>query len=114
MRKLSSLAIAFGLLFMSQPMQAWFDGGHMLVAYIAYKNLKPNTQKRVDKLIKKNPLYSTWTKGVASKQKGLTAFVMAATRTSVTRTNSSIATCTLSISRMKRVRRERRPRFQTR
>lgn len=63
----------------ARPCWAWFDAGHMIVAYIAYQKLDPQIQKRVDVLMKLNPMYKTWTKGVASKRKGVVAFVNAAT-----------------------------------
>lgn len=78
MRKVCVLAAALIILF-SQTMLAWFDGGHMTVAYIAYQNLTPPTRARVDSLLQLNPLYPTWTKGVSKKQKGLVAFLHAAT-----------------------------------
>jgi hypothetical protein len=63
----------------ARPLHAWFNGGHMVVAYIAYQNLTPQTKARVDALLKLNKMYAAWTKGVTAKQKGLTAFVHAAT-----------------------------------
>ena len=49
MRKLFSVAAALLLLFSARQAQAWFDGGHMLIAYIAYQKLKPRTRSRVDR-----------------------------------------------------------------
>src|SRR5215475_7753449 len=63
----------------ASPLLAWDGTGHMVVAYIAYKNLTDETRQRVDELLKKNPEYKTWTKGVSKKRKGLIAFVNAAT-----------------------------------
>jgi hypothetical protein len=79
MRKfiLFTTAVAFCLL--NQPLQAWFDGGHMMVAYIAYKNLSRHTRSRVDTLLKLNPMYTAWIKDVPAKQRGVTAFLRAAT-----------------------------------
>ena len=51
----------------------------MLVAYIAYKNLKTPTRSRVDMLLKLNPMYAKWIKGVTRNQRGLVAFMHAAT-----------------------------------
>ena len=65
--------------FWPAPLHAWFNGGHMVVAYIAYQNLTPQTKARIDALLKRNPMYPTWTKGIPSKRKGLTAFMQAAT-----------------------------------
>jgi hypothetical protein len=42
------------------PALAWNDFGHMAVAAIAYKNLKPETRSRVDALVSLNPYYSRW------------------------------------------------------
>src|SRR5277367_1732828 len=61
------------------PADAWFNGGHMTVAYIAYQLLNDHTRARVDELLQKNPMYDTWTKRVADDQKGLVAFMRAAT-----------------------------------
>jgi len=62
-----------------RPAQAWFDGGHMVVAYVAYAKLTPQTRARVDGLLKLNKMYPSWTAGVADEQKGLAAFLRAAT-----------------------------------
>jgi len=78
LRILAVVALSI-LLLVTTPVQAWFDGGHMVVAYIAYQNLTPKTRARVDGLLKLNPMYSTWTKGVTQKRKGLVAFLRAAT-----------------------------------
>jgi hypothetical protein len=67
------------LVISTQSANAWFDGGHMTVAYIAYKNLTPETRSRIDALLQLNPMYSTWTEGVSADQKGLVAFMHAAT-----------------------------------
>jgi S1/P1 Nuclease len=82
MRRLSKqipLVIVLCLFCAVSPIEAWFNGGHMVVAYIAYQNLTPQTKARVDALLTMNPLYKKWTKGVATAQKGVTAFVNAAT-----------------------------------
>jgi hypothetical protein len=79
MRKPFSLAAVILLLIAASPVGAWFNGGHMVVAYIAYQNLTPRTKARVDALLTINKLYPKWTKGVSAKQKGLTAFLNAAT-----------------------------------
>ena len=61
------------------PLLAWDGKGHMVVAYIAYKNLSNETRKRVDGLLKLNPEYKHWTTGVPKKKRVLVAFVNAAT-----------------------------------
>jgi hypothetical protein len=71
---------AFLLLFLAAlPVHAWFNGGHMVVAYIAYQNLTPEIRSRVDDLLKLNNMYAQWTAGVPDSQKGVAAFVKAAT-----------------------------------
>jgi hypothetical protein len=72
-------AAAVWLLLVASPIEAWYNGGHMVVAYIAYQNLTTQTRSRVDTLLQRNGLYAKWTKGVAQEQKGLVAFVNAAT-----------------------------------
>lgn len=62
-----------------RPAHAWWNGGHEIVAYIAYQNLTPATRARVDALIKLNPMYAQWTVDVEDSQKPLVAFMMAAT-----------------------------------
>lgn len=79
MRKLLTIAACLGLLLAASPLEAWFDGGHMVVAYIAYRNLTPKTRGRVDGLLKLNPMYAAWTAGVNDGEKGEAAFVRAAT-----------------------------------
>jgi hypothetical protein len=51
----------------------------MTVAYIAYKNLTPGTRARVDASLQLNPMYDAWTKNLETNQKGLAAFLHAAT-----------------------------------
>jgi hypothetical protein len=73
------VAVVVSLLLCAQNANAWWDGGHETVAYIAYKKLTPGTRNRVDALLQRNPMYNTWIKGVSEQQKGLVAFVRAAT-----------------------------------
>jgi hypothetical protein len=77
LRPLVALVVSF--LLCMQTANAWWNAGHETVAYIAYKKLTPQTRKRVDELLKLNPMYATWTGGVPENQKGLVAFVRAAT-----------------------------------
>lgn len=69
----------FALLLCVETANAWWNAGHETVAYIAYKKLTPQTRKRVDDLLKRNPMYDTWTRDIQDSQKGLVAFVRAAT-----------------------------------
>ncbi|HLG99535.1 MAG TPA: S1/P1 nuclease [Bryobacteraceae bacterium] len=78
-RKLMPWAAMAATLFWAWPVRAWFNGGHMLVAYIAYQNLTPQIRARVDALLKLNDTYGEWTAGVDKRQMGLAAFVKAAT-----------------------------------
>ncbi len=71
--------LAVALIALVQPLRAWSDGGHMVVAYIAYKNLTAETRSQVDALLMQHPMYRKWTKGVAPSQRGLVAFIEAAT-----------------------------------
>jgi len=42
-------------LLITSPIFAWDGTGHMVVGYIAYKNLNDDTRPRVDELLKLNP-----------------------------------------------------------
>ena len=79
MRKVSAVSASLWLFLAATQLGAWANGGHMVVAYIAYENLTPETRARVDSLLKLNKMYRTWTHGVSSGQQGLVAFVQAAT-----------------------------------
>ncbi len=58
---------------------AWDSFGHMMVAAVAYQDLTPAARKKAAQLLKLNPDYKTWIKGVAKADQNETAFVMAAT-----------------------------------
>jgi hypothetical protein len=79
MKVRSYVAMVAALALLTSQGNAWWDGGHETVAYIAYKKLTPATRTRVDAILKRNPKYDTWTKGIAANQQGLVAFVRAAT-----------------------------------
>lgn len=79
MKLRSWVAFAVALVMSTSTANAWWNGGHELVAYIAYKKLTPATRQRVDALVKLNPLYDTWTMGIPAEQRGLVAYVLAAT-----------------------------------
>lgn len=63
---------------MSQA-KAWWDEGHMQIAYVAYKKLTPPVRERADALLKLNPDYPNWTAGAPQGQEKVYAFVHAAT-----------------------------------
>ena len=71
--------IVLATLVVPQPAFAWWNGGHEIVAYIAYQKLTPAARARVDALIKLNPMYAQWTVDVEDSRKPLVAFMMAAT-----------------------------------
>jgi hypothetical protein len=77
--KLRTLTLLVALAIFTSSAHAWWNGGHELVAYIAYKKLTPATRQRVDALIGLNPMYATWTMGIPEDQKAAIAFVQAAT-----------------------------------
>src|ERR1700704_3819968 len=58
---------------------AWDSFGHMMAASIAYDGLTPAARTKAVQLIKLNPDYKLWIKGVAKARQNKTAFVMAAT-----------------------------------
>lgn len=70
----------------AETASAWNDRGHMTVAYLAYKKLKPTKRDRVDALLKLNPKYSEWEATInqqipnaTQKDKNLMIFMIAAT-----------------------------------
>jgi hypothetical protein len=62
-----------------RPAAAWNDHGHMMVAALAYKKLRPAVRAKVDRLVALNPDYPTWVAGVPPAQRGLVAFMIAST-----------------------------------
>jgi hypothetical protein len=73
---------ALGLLlasFLATTASAWDSFGHMMVASIAYNDLTPAVRKKVAPLLKLNPDYKLWIKGVAKANQANIAFVRAAT-----------------------------------
>ena len=47
----------------SSPATAWWDEGHMQIAYVAYKQLTPTVKQEVDDLLRLNGDYPKWTAG---------------------------------------------------
>ena len=78
MRRLT-IALAAALLWPAGQALAWWDEGHMQIAYVAYKKLTPAARDRADALLKLNPDYSSWIAGAPAGQEKLYAFVHAAT-----------------------------------
>lgn len=72
--------LAAALFLTSSPARAWWDEGHMQIAYVAYKKLADSTKDKVDALLKLNKDYAKWSAGAPDDQTArLYAFVHAAT-----------------------------------
>jgi hypothetical protein len=69
------------LLFSSAPALSWNGFGHMEVAAVAWDKLsdKPQIQARITELLKRNPLYDSWTRDVPSDIREKVGFMRAAT-----------------------------------
>lgn len=68
-------------LMLNQPACAWNHFGHMTVACVCYEKLTPPVKRRVNELVKLNPLYSDWVQQVSQTQedKDEQLFMLAAT-----------------------------------
>jgi hypothetical protein len=77
--KYALFVIAGRYLISTAPANAWNSFGHMEVAAVAWDQLTPAAKKEATRLLKINPQYKTWTKGVAANQRDPIAFVKAAT-----------------------------------
>ncbi|MFG1377343.1 S1/P1 nuclease [Xanthobacter autotrophicus ATCC 700551] len=64
---------------LSGPAAAWWDGGHMQIAAIAYDQLTPTARAKADALIRLNPQYASWVAGVPAGDAAQVAFVRAST-----------------------------------
>ena len=90
--KLRKWVVIVAILGLCAPQgNAWWKGGHETVAYVAYQRLTPATRKRVDALLQQNPMYSSWTQGIAERKRGLVAFLIAATWADCIKSSSCIA-----------------------
>jgi len=58
---------------------AWDDFGHMQVAAVAWKDLKPKAKARVNQLLALNPRYANWIVGARKPDQPRVAFLRAAT-----------------------------------
>src|SRR5437868_3514443 len=72
-------AVAATLVGAARPALAWNAHGHMLIAAVAWQDMTPAARARAGKLLKRNPMYSQWTAGVAKRQRAQVAFMRAAT-----------------------------------
>jgi hypothetical protein len=64
---LASALISFLGAYVS-PACAWWDAGHMQIAYVAYKHLDAPVKDKVDALLKLNADYSKWTAGALDEK----------------------------------------------
>jgi hypothetical protein len=83
-RRLFTLGLTVLLIYASiEPARGWNPHGHQVVAFIAYQHLTPAAKTRVLALLKLNPMFKTWIKGLpanaSAERKTRRAFVEAAT-----------------------------------
>lgn len=71
--------LLMGLCLASSPVHAWNDKGHMTVAAVAWSEMSTEAKLKAAALLKKNPHYGKWTRGVPDAEKGRVAFLRAAT-----------------------------------
>jgi hypothetical protein len=83
-KRLHVISTLIVILSLSQPLAAWNDFGHMVVASVAYRKLDSRTRARVNKLLALNPYYKTkWAAripaGVSKAARKRFIFMLAAT-----------------------------------
>jgi len=80
--RLIALAVLL-VLTLTTPSYAWFDAGHMAVAYLAYQDLSQPVKDRIDDLLRLNPSYKKWRASLPSstseEDKRMLIFLIAAT-----------------------------------
>jgi hypothetical protein len=81
--RLTASTLVLGLA-LSVTSYGWSDTGHMAVAYVAYRNLTPQTRAHVDHLITLNPRFHLWSttripQGTPAAKRRLMLFMIAAT-----------------------------------
>src|SRR5665811_2404802 len=79
MRKPGMVAALVATMTISSGARAWDDFGHMEVASVAFKRLKPKARTRVAQLLKLNPRYANWIVGARKSDQPRIAFLRAAT-----------------------------------
>ncbi|RZN16259.1 MULTISPECIES: S1/P1 nuclease [unclassified Bradyrhizobium] len=80
MKKAALIALSCLVALLPDPASAWWDEGHMQIAYLAYKRLDPAIKDKIDGLLRLNPDYQVWTCGAQDEASRRTyAFVHAAT-----------------------------------
>jgi hypothetical protein len=87
MRVHLAASVAFGLAV--APALAWNDRGHMLVAMVAYQELKPEARARVNEILKHHPQYDLLKEGepTPGPEQDLWVFMRAATWPDLVRSN---------------------------
>jgi S1/P1 Nuclease len=75
--KLAALAFAV-LVIVSNKADAWHAAGHMMTAAVAWEQMTDTARKRASELLKLNPDYDSWVKGIPDADKDKTAFMRAA------------------------------------
>jgi hypothetical protein len=76
---ISRAVAVLALLVVSTGAWSWNGRGHMMVAAVAWDLLEEPAQARASELLKLNPEYNNWVKGVSPADRGKTAFMKAAT-----------------------------------
>jgi hypothetical protein len=76
--KLAPLLAGAALVFFSVNAQAWHAAGHMMTAAVAWDQMTDTARKRASELLKLNPDYDSWVKGIPDADKDKTAFMRAA------------------------------------
>jgi S1/P1 nuclease len=81
--RLVALGCCLFVLFGSRPALAWNAKGHMVVAFLAYKQLDPPVRARVDALLMLNPDFKHWLTlipaSVPAAERNLAIFMIAST-----------------------------------
>src|SRR5262249_39723082 len=71
--------VILGCSLAASPALAWNEFGHMEVAAIAWEQMSPAAMEQATQLLKLNPEYNSWIKGVAAMNRDKFAFMIAAT-----------------------------------
>src|SRR5262249_13315334 len=77
--RLVQIVVATVVTFVSSAAMAWNNRGHMMIAAVAWEQLEEGTQQRATELLKLNPNYKDWVKGVSRTDYDKTAFMKAST-----------------------------------
>src|SRR5258707_8979921 len=63
---LISPIVAITLFLAALPARAWWSDGHQLIAAVAYHELSPSEQTKVDAMLSQHPSNTVWSAGGAS------------------------------------------------